>query len=107
MGNGETDILAGLLLCAALAVALLASLALPLAGHPPVPGAPVLVIAPLWSGGAEALVRQAGGQPLGPVTAPFAVLAGFPGRIPMERLRRLGAWAVSDGRVLASICGVT
>ncbi|ETA51470.1 hypothetical protein [Ponticoccus alexandrii] len=50
-GKWGTDILA------TLAVALLASLALSLAGHPPVPGAPVLVIAPLWSGGAEALVR--------------------------------------------------
>lgn len=107
MGDGKRDILAGLLLCAALVIAVLAIVALPIAAHPPVRGSPVLVVAPPWSAGAEALVRKAGGQPLGPITAPFAVLADFPDTIPVDGLRQLGVWAVSDGRALAAICGVT
>ena len=107
MGIEIRDICAGLLLATALAVALGVSLALPFVAHLPEAGSPVLVVAPPWSAGAESMVLQAGGHPLGPGSAPFAVLAGFPDVIPVEALRQLGAWAIADGRVLATLCGVS
>ena len=66
-------------------------------------GAPVLVIAPPWSGGAAAVLAQAGGQEIAPVRAPFAVL-GVLDR--PEDVRQAGAWAVWDAAFLAQLCGV-
>ena len=67
---------------------------------------PVLVIAPPWGAGAASIVAAAGGRPIGPVSAPFAVLAAFDETLPRARLRASGAWALRDGRGLALLCGV-
>lgn len=78
-------------------------LAAPFAALPAAGRGPVLVILPPWQD-AEALVAAAGGRLIGPLRAPFAVLAdgadGF-----AERLRQGGAWAVTDGAGVARICG--
>ncbi|MDJ0820979.1 MAG: hypothetical protein QNJ09_04095 [Paracoccaceae bacterium] len=72
----------------------------------PMPGRPVLVIAPPWGGDASAIVTAAGGQLIGPVQAPLAALALFDGAVPVEDMRLGGAWGVRDGAVIARICGV-
>ncbi len=76
-----------------------------LAASPAVPGAVALVVAPPWAaeGGADGVVRAAGGQPVGPTAAPFATLAVLqePGSVRLH-----GAWAVFDGRFIAQICGM-
>ena len=65
---------------------------------PPVDdAAPLLVVGP----DAEALVRQAGGDLIGPERAPLAVIAqGEPGFA--QRLD--GAWLVIDARWLLALC---
>ncbi|MBS0122761.1 hypothetical protein [Thetidibacter halocola] len=67
---------------------------------------PVLVLAPPWGAGAASIVLQAGGTPLGPVSAPFGTLATFDGPDPRPVLYELGAWAVRDGSALALLCGL-
>lgn len=74
-------------------------------GAAPEVGAPVLVIAPPWSGGAGAVIAQAGGRPIGPAAASFGALALFDGAAPVAELRALGAWSVRDARAMASLCG--
>ena len=77
-------------------------------GVGPVPagaGIPVLIVAPPWSGGAEALALATGARPLGPVRAPFGALAVYDGPVPVARLRALGAWAVRDARRVGALCG--
>lgn len=99
-------ILNAVCLTAALAVAGGASVAATLGPARAEAGEPLLVIAPPWGQGAAALVKAAGGTLLGPVDAPFAVLARFDTVEAAVRLLDNGAWAVRDGRIVASICGV-
>ena len=65
------------------------------------PGDPVLVVA--WR--AQDVVARAGGRPLGPASAPLAIMAeggdGF-----TARLDAAGAWAVLDAGWLAALCAV-
>ncbi|WP_159441609.1 hypothetical protein [Roseivivax lentus] len=67
---------------------------------PAAPGRPMLVIA--WQ--PDRVIAQAQGRPVGPVEAPFAVLArgdnGF-----RARLAQAGAWAVLDAEWVAALCG--
>ena len=72
--------------------------------NPPVPGAAVLVMLPPWADG-DGLVAAAGGQVVGPLRAPFAILALSQNADFAEQLRLAGAWAVADGTALARICG--
>ena len=78
---------------------------LALLAAPPGDG-PILVIAP-GEAHREGMVRQAGGQVLGPVQGLLGTLAisqdpDFP-----KHLRDSGAWFVVDGRSVAALCGVT
>ncbi|MBY4892240.1 hypothetical protein KUL25_05620 [Rhodobacteraceae bacterium N5(2021)] len=72
-----------------------------LVSGPAEPGQVALVIAP--SAGAAAIVATLGGQEVGPMRAPFGVLAVLSAP---EAARDLGAWAVLDGSVLARLCGI-
>jgi len=86
---------------------ILAALAGPsaaLLAAPPQRGEPVLVIVPP-NADADALLAAAGARPVGPLTAPLAVLATGDGEDLAERLLSAGAWAVRDGAVLARLCG--
>ena len=67
----------------------------------------VLVVVPPWGADAVRLVHDSGGHPVGPASAPFALLARFDQAPPRAALRARGAWAVRDGRALAAICGVS
>lgn len=70
----------------------------------PEPGGVALVIVPPWApGGASGVVAAAGGREIGPMRAPFAVLAVFNGH---DMGMSHGAWAILDGRLIAAICGV-
>ncbi|EPX78480.1 hypothetical protein [Salipiger mucosus] len=82
------------------------TLASALGPAPSAAGRPVLVVAPPWGPGAPAIVALAGGRILGPVEAPFGVLAVFDDPRPAERLLALGAWTACDARAMASLCGV-
>ncbi len=95
-----------LLLALTVAIAVLAMPLSIVMGKRPEPGEVALVIAPPWTsvGGAAGVVRAAGGQEIGPMRAPFAVLAIL--EAPEAALRH-GAWLILDGRVLAMICGVS
>lgn len=89
---------------AALALVLLAPLGALIAA-PPRTGMPVIVFVPPWLD-ADWLVALAGGQVLGPESAPLAVLAysndpHFP-----RHLLDLGALGVRDGSLVASLCNV-
>lgn len=67
---------------------------------------PRLVIYPPWEDG-PALIQRAGGDPVGPYTAPMGLLAFAPDGAEFDRrLRAAGAWAVIDGRPIAQACGV-
>ncbi|MGR3793995.1 hypothetical protein [Vannielia sp. SX4] len=92
-----------------LPLAFLTSLAVtPLAmvlATPPGDG-PALVIVPPWDD-ADALLARAGGRPIGPRRAPFAVLARFPSPAAAHEARTHGAWAVLGGGALAALCGVS
>ncbi|MCH2165305.1 MAG: hypothetical protein MK098_11720 [Marinovum sp.] len=72
--------------------------------HAPAPSQnnPILVIAP----DAADVIAAAGGQVIGPTTAPLAALAtgdaGF-----ADRLNASSAWLVTDGQWVAELCGVT
>ncbi|KIN65131.1 hypothetical protein Z946_4031 [Sulfitobacter noctilucicola] len=52
---------------------------------------------------ASAIVRQAGGQVVGPVTAPLAVFATGDGTL-LHNLTLSGAWRVLDARRFAFLC---
>ena len=86
----------------------LAGLSGPLAAvtaSPPQPGGAVLVILARGED-PDDLLRRADGTLLGPTRAPFAVLATSPGSDFAERLVAEGAIAVTDGALMARICGV-
>lgn len=87
---------------------LVAFLAMPVAlatGARAEPGQIALVIAPPWAieGGAAAVAAAAGGREVGPMRAPFAVLAVLEAP---DMALRYGAWLVLDGRFVAQVCGV-
>jgi len=71
---------------------------------PPLAGAPVLVVLPPWAD-ADHILRAAGGQAIGPVAAPFALLAQSEAANFVQSLHAQGAWAVRDGASLARLCG--
>ena len=66
-----------------------------------VPGEPVLVVAPPWSGGAEAVVASAGGAIVGPTQAPLSVLATGASE---EAFRESGAWFLLSPSALSFFC---
>ncbi|MBF9036334.1 hypothetical protein HKCCE2091_19005 [Rhodobacterales bacterium HKCCE2091] len=65
-------------------------------------GAPVLVVAPPWSGGPAAVIDRSGGREIGPARAPFAAVAMLDDP---ALARAAGAWAVLDAAALAALCG--
>lgn len=92
------------LIATTLSVTLLSPLAVALAGAPQ-DGRPVLVLLSPWTD-ADTIVRSAGGQIIGPLSAPFATLAYSQEPDFAARLRAAGAVAVRDGQQLAKLCGV-
>lgn len=91
-----------------IATAFICALAAPAAAvlaDGPRAGLPVIVIVAPWVD-APTVVRAAGGQLIGPVSAPLAALAYSPDPDFAERLTEAGALAVRDGQRLALICGV-
>ncbi len=85
------------------ALALAAAPAVLLAAAPPGEGGPWIVLAAPWRD-AGALVAAAGGQAIGPATAPLGLLAasdvpGFPGRAAALGL------LVLDAGTVAELCG--
>lgn len=92
------------LIATAFLIALAGPAAVVLADEPQA-GSPVLVIVAPWVD-APAVVRAAGGQLIGPASAPMAALAYSPDPAFAERLAQAGAFAVRDGQRLAQICGV-
>ena len=64
-------------------------------------GEPVLVVAPPWRGGPEAVVLAAGGTVIGPTQAPLSVLATD---VSSRELRDAGAWFLLDPSKLAFLC---
>lgn len=85
------------------------TLAAPLGGlfaSPPKPGSPMLVLLPPWADG-DAVVAAAGGQVIGPISAPFAVIAYGRASDFVDKLHRGGALIVSDATLLANLCGAT
>jgi len=68
---------------------------------------PVLIVHAPWTDGAR-LAHASGGWPVGPQDAPLGTFATATDISEFkDRLRRAGAWAVLDGRVVALICGET
>lgn len=59
-----------------------------------------------WGRAASDRVETAGGHVIGPVRAPFGILAQSNDPEFSNRLHALGAWAVIEGGRIASICGV-
>jgi hypothetical protein len=90
---------------ATLTLAALAGPVLAVTAAPPAPGRPVLVVVAPWSDGA-AIVRAAGGRPVGPSVARLGLLATSDRRDFTVALRRAGALAVTDGATIATLCGV-
>ena len=89
-----------------LVFSLIAPPALALIGAPASSTGPRLVLFAPWQDGV-ALVRLAGGAPVGPTVAPMGILAYAPDAPDFDtRLREAGALAVMDGSVLARICGL-
>ncbi|NNK79801.1 MAG: hypothetical protein HKP40_13945 [Litoreibacter sp.] len=72
----------------------------------PRPGSPVLVLAPPWTGGASAVVQEAGLREIGPERAILAALADYERVEDLGLLSSAGAWFVIDGEHIASLCGV-
>ena len=93
------------LVLAMLTVVPLAGPVLAVTAAPHRPGGPVVVIIAPWQDG-PAIVRAAGGRPVGPTVAHLGLLAtsetlDFP-----RALRRAGAIAVAEGETIANLCGV-
>lgn len=63
--------------------------------------APVLVVAPPWSGGAEAVVAAAGGWVVGPTQAPMSVLATGAS---LDAFKSAGAWFLVDPGAISFFC---
>lgn len=89
---------------ATLALVLLAPLGALLAAPPQV-GMPVIVFVPPWQDAAR-LVDLAGGQVVGPESAPLAVLAYSSDPDFARNLMLSGAFGVRDGSLVASLCNV-
>lgn len=89
---------------ATLALAVLAPFGTLLAA-PPKAGTPVIVIVPPWLDG-DRLVASAGGQVVGPTSAPLAVLAFSDDPDFADHLLLSGALGVRDGSLLANLCGI-
>lgn len=70
----------------------------------PVGDGPYLVVIPPWRA-PEAVIRHAGGWPIGPTDAPLATLATGDGPDFLARLRSAGAWLVLDQAKMSWICG--
>lgn len=91
--------------CFALISVLLAGPLLALATSKPVPGEIMLVIGPDPSA-QYAMVKEAGGRPLGPEIARFGLLVISENEDFATSLMQEGAWFVVDGRQMALLCGV-
>lgn len=70
-------------------------------GAPGDAGAPVLVIAPPWKGGPEAIVAEAGGWVVAPVKAPLSVMAAGAS---LDAFKAAGAWFLLDPGALSFFC---
>ena len=62
---------------------------------------PMLVVAPPWSGGAEEVVRVAGGSIVGPTQAPLSALATGAS---VDAFKSAGAWFLVDPGALSFFC---
>ncbi|MBL3564048.1 hypothetical protein JMM59_03330 [Rhodovulum sulfidophilum] len=85
---------------------LVAAPVLALTGRPIQTATTLLVVGPM--NGLPDILRRAGGRPIGPTRAPFALLAiadDHPEDFP-DRLKTEGAWLVLDGAIAAQLCGV-
>lgn len=91
----------GMILLPVLAV--LAGPVVVLAAHPPLPGAPVLVIALPWHD-PDGIVALSGGARIGPEMSPMAVLAQPESPDFIARANAAGAIGVFDGQFLANWC---
>ena len=76
-----------------------------LVAAPPKAGTPVIVIVPPWLD-ADKMVSLAGGQIVGPTSAPLAVLAVSDDPSFVRNLLISGALGVRDGSLMANLCGV-
>lgn len=76
-----------------------------LVAAPPKAGTPVIVIVPPWLD-ADKMVSLAGGQIVGPTSAPLAVLAFSDDPSFVKNLLLSGALGVRDGSLMANLCGV-
>ncbi|WP_339949950.1 hypothetical protein [uncultured Albimonas sp.] len=101
LGLGALGLLAGL---GGPTAALLAARAGDPQAGAPAGGDPVLAIVAPWTD-VEAVVAQASGRGISPISAPLAALAVGEGPDFPERLKAAGAWLVLDGRLLAELCG--
>lgn len=87
------------------AAALCAGPVLSITATEPVAGDVVLVIASPFSD-IKTLVEQSGGRILGPETGAIGSLAISDNSAFFDELKEHGAWAVTDGGLLAQLCGV-
>jgi hypothetical protein len=94
-----------LILAASLAAAIGAGPALALAMSRADGGGVLLVVSAPDAGAREALIRRAGGRPVGPAQARLAGFATSERAGFADRLRAAGAWLVLDAGRLASLCG--
>lgn len=88
----------GWVVAALLAVAALMPLPL-IMGGAATPGQPVLVIAPPWKGGADAIIAASNGTGIGPFSGGAIGVAVF------EDLSSVEAWIVRDAGPLLRLCG--
>jgi len=87
------------------AVALCAGPLLAIAAEKPVAGDIVLVISgPFADTGV--LIEESGGRMVGPLSGAMGTLAISQDAAFFDRLEENGAWAVTNGTLLAQICGV-
>lgn len=68
-------------------------------------GEVVLVVASPWDNPID-IIANAGGDFIGPETAPIAAFASSEAPELEARLMRAGAWAVLSGAKLSKLCGV-
>jgi hypothetical protein len=95
-----------LIVALVIALSAFAGPVLAIAAAAPVPGNVVLVVVPSGPVDRDALVRAAGGTPIGPSQAPLGGLAASDAPDLAERLYKQGAWLVLDAARLARICGL-
>ena len=94
-----------LVLICLMSVSLGAGPILALISAEPEPDSPVLVLSVPWLD-PSASVLAAGGQLIGPVSAPIAVLATGSDPDFLERLAEMPGTLVRGGRQLAALCGL-